>query len=72
MATLATQRTHSSPANRMDPEGRRTAFDKVYLGFMKEYADTMFRNRVYAGEAAEQNNNHLSLAISYRIKLTCP
>jgi GH24 family phage-related lysozyme (muramidase)/uncharacterized protein (DUF2345 family) len=46
MAQLATTRTHSSPANKMDPEGRRTAFDKVYLGFVKEYADAMFMGRL--------------------------
>lgn len=46
MATLATQRTHSSPANRMDPEGRRTSFDKIYLGFVREIQDSMFMGRI--------------------------
>ena len=46
MATLATQRTHSSPANRMDAEGRRTSFDKIYLGFVKDYQDSMYMGRL--------------------------
>jgi GH24 family phage-related lysozyme (muramidase)/uncharacterized protein (DUF2345 family) len=46
MVTLATQRTHSSPANRMDAEGRRTSFDKIYLGFVRDFRDSMFMGRL--------------------------
>ena len=40
------QSTHSPKANNMDVEGRRTSFDKVYLGFVRDIADKMFMGRV--------------------------
>lgn len=46
MATLATQKTHAPAAFRLEPEGRRTAFDKLYLGFVKNITDGAFMGRI--------------------------
>jgi GH24 family phage-related lysozyme (muramidase)/uncharacterized protein (DUF2345 family) len=46
MATLATQKTHAPAAFRLEPEGRRTAFDKLYLGFVKNISDGTFMGRI--------------------------
>jgi GH24 family phage-related lysozyme (muramidase)/uncharacterized protein (DUF2345 family) len=43
---IINQSTHSPKANNMDVEGRRTSFDKVYLGFVRDISDNMFMGRV--------------------------
>lgn len=67
MVNLAKQSTNAPGTWNLDPEGRRVAFDKVYLGFVRDYKDGMFMGRllVYIPEVCGKDDDTAWIICDY-------